>query len=145
MKKGFTLLELLIVITILAILAGAMMPIFSTSRSTAESAKAKADLDAIKSSAIMLHYDASAWPVDANNGSCFITNDTGCVNSTAGGSWKGPYMASWEDDPWGQFYRVWNASGNNSLYAVSNGSNKVFDNCDPNNDTCILITANRTK
>jgi len=143
MKKGFTLLELLIVITILAILAGAMMPIFSTSRSTAESAKASADLDAIKSAAIMMHYDASAWPIDAVDGSCFITNVTGCVNSTAGGSWKGPYMASWEKDPWGNYYRIYNGSSN-YLYAASNGTNKVFDNCAAN-DTCILITANRTQ
>ena len=144
MKKGFTLLELLIVITILAILAGAMMPIFSTSRSQAENAKVKADLDAIKSAAIMLHYDANAWPIDASDGSCFIANASGCVNTTAGGSWKGPYMASWEKDPWGYYYRIYNGSSN-YLYAASNGTNKVFDSCDVNNDTCILITANRTK
>ena len=138
MKKGFTLLELLIVITILAILAGAMMPIFSTSKSSAESAKALADLDAIKSSAIMYHYDNERWPPAGNAGTCLVMNATGCSN----GTWNGPYMASWGNDPWKNAYAIYNNT--TAQFAQSGGPDGIVSTCGTN-DTCVLITIDKSK
>ena len=99
MKGGFTLIELLIVIAIIVALAGAMIPMFSTTRLTAQQARVQAELDALKSAATMMHYDTGTWPTAGTYGS-------GLLTSQGGANWTGPYLDSWQNDPWGFPYRI---------------------------------------
>ncbi len=76
-RKGFTLVELLIVIIIIGILAGAMMLVAGTSRDSAEASKIISDLRTVKTAALMLITEDPTIDNDKWEG---IKTDTGMQN-----------------------------------------------------------------
>ena len=70
-RGGFTLVELLIVIMIIAILAGMMLLATGSATDSAEATKVINDLRGVKSAALMFYADYNAWPTGAqvNGGS----------------------------------------------------------------------------
>ena len=60
--KGFTLVELLIVIIIIGILAGMMMLSTGTATDTAEATKIVSDMRNIKSACLMYYAENRVWP-----------------------------------------------------------------------------------
>jgi len=65
-KKGFTLVELLIVIIIIGILAGMMMLSTGSAKDKAEATKIVSNMRTIKSAALMYYADNGSWPALAN-------------------------------------------------------------------------------
>ena len=96
-QRGFTLVELLLVLVILALIAGLVLPGII---GKAESAKAKAassQISRISMSVESFYLDTGSTPSDLDE----------LVNQPAGiKGWNGPYIKnSLLKDPWGQPYR----------------------------------------
>ena len=128
-KSGFTLLELILVIAIIVVLAGAMLPVFNITRQEAKEAKAKADLDNIKTAAMMFKGDTNSWPPVGTDGS-------GLVNNSGVSGWDGPYLTEWAKDPGNVSYVIAACgTGNLSLCANSTGTGSTIS---------VLITSNKT-
>jgi len=120
-KAAFSLLEILIVVAIIIILAGALTPLLSGSRADARTAKASSDLDSIKVGANMCHADTGEWPDESSDGEEIIA-DTAPVLV----GWNGPYLDEWRVDPWGEVYQVKDPPAGNARYVVSGGPDGII-------------------
>jgi len=149
-RRGFTLIELVIVIAIMLILAGSLLPMIRINRAQAMQARCQSDLDMIRSAAAMLFADIGLWVPGGgatcggadfcNDGSGLINNDDGS-GGVISADWNGPYLVEWSLDPWQRAYRVFdeNAAASSRRHAQSVGPDGLDADC-AGDDICILIT-----
>ncbi len=62
--KGFTLVEMLIVITIIGLLAGMTMILTGPATGKAEAARIVSDMRTVKTACVMCGSDAGGWPAE---------------------------------------------------------------------------------
>ncbi len=149
-KKGFTIIEILIVIAIIGILVSIILPPLRTAQDKALVASTQAELSGINTAILELYDDINLYPnsdislcrpvVPANNEIDLSSNNSGLVGNGLGWSgWNGPYVSSVKD-PWnGSYYldedykclsatvgcRGITDSGNDSSVIVSCGPNQA--------------------
>lgn len=129
-KKGFTLIEVIVVAGIIAILASILVPMILKEIDESRTTKASADTRSILSALVVFNKDTGQWPMmDAgcNPNVTFLYSDGIPPSNLAAmgydisvsssyndhlardangcyNNWKGPYMAKVTADPWGNCY-----------------------------------------
>ena len=120
-QRGFTLVELLLVLVILALIAGLVLPGII---GKAESAKAKAASSQIS----RISMSVESFYLDTGNTPSSLED---LVNEPSGVTgWNGPYIKnSLLKDPWGQPYKIITGSSDNKVIIYSIGANGIDESC----------------
>jgi general secretion pathway protein G len=101
-KKGFTLIELMVVIAILAMLGGIVAPKVIGRLRQAKPQKAKIDLTQIETGLDMYAADNGSYPTTEQGLQSMITKPTTPPEPM---NWSGPYVKPTDfKDPWGVIY-----------------------------------------
>jgi general secretion pathway protein G len=103
-RRGFTLVELLIVIVILAVLAAIAIPKFMNSGVRSKESSLKSNLKLVRNSLELFHNDTGAWPATLSDLAVTTApasgkDSTGATKTISSSDFKGPYIQSVPTDP----------------------------------------------
>ena len=114
-NKGFTLLELLVVIVIIGLLAGYVAPRYFGQVGKSEVQVAKAQFESLEKALDQFRLDTRSYPTAEQGLDALVMKP-----SNANG-WSGPYLKkAVPNDPWGRpyVYRVPGSKGDFDLYSL---------------------------
>ncbi|MFA5039476.1 MAG: type II secretion system major pseudopilin GspG [Candidatus Omnitrophota bacterium] len=95
-RKGFTLIEIMLVVIILGVLAAMVVPRLTGRSDEARRSVAKTDIESnIPLALDLFEVDTGSYPDELND---LIAAPSGVTN------WKGPYLKKKPLDPWGRAY-----------------------------------------
>lgn len=150
LSKGFSLIELMVVIGIIAVLTSIGIVSYSQARNRANIAKAQADMETLKKAMILYKLDYGELPPSPNSPTGYWSSDFWNLGSNPPSSaWtividaliQGGYLKTRIDkDPWGNYYGYDDNDCNSNPWKsplVSPGSDKVTGTVD---DYLIYVT-----
>lgn len=110
--RGFTLLELLVVVAIIGLLAAYVGPKYFGQIGKSEQALAKAQIESFHKALASYRLDVGSFPSTEDGLNALM------VKPATAGKWSGPYLAkAVPTDPWGQSY-IYRAPGTKSDYEL---------------------------
>ena len=113
-QKGFTLLEIIVVVAIIAILAAYIAPKVAGRVDDARISKAKSDIRVLESSLELYKLDNFVYPSSEQGLSALVNKPSG----DAAKNWReGGYIKKLNKDPWGNEYR-YQYPGSNAEFDV---------------------------
>ena len=111
--RGFTLLELLVVIVIIGLLAGLVAPRYFDQVSKSNAKIARAQIDSLEKALDQYRLDVGAYPTTEQGLASLNTKPQNLEK------WAGPYLKkAVPPDPWGARY-IYKAPGDHSEYDLS--------------------------
>lgn len=115
-KRGFTLVELLVVIVVLAILAAIVLPKFMNSSMRGKESALKSDLKLLRNAVTVFQADTGYCPLAIadlalTSAPAKGLDSAGTQCTITGNDWHGPYLESVPKDP---------ISGNDFTYGSTN-------------------------
>jgi len=111
-SRGFTLLELLVVIVIIGLLAGYVAPRYFSQVGRSEVQVARAQLDALEKALDQFRLDTRRYPSAEEGLEALL------VKPAAAATWNGPYLRkSLPSDPWGRPF-VYRTPGEKAEFAL---------------------------
>lgn len=103
-SKGFTLVELLVVIVVLAVLAAIVLPKFMDSSKRSKESALKSDLKLLRNAIDLFRADTGLYPAQlsdlaASEKPANGLNTDGTTGTINAGDWHGPYLQEVPLDP----------------------------------------------
>lgn len=115
-SRGFTLLELLVVIVIIGLLAAYVGPKYFSQLGKSEVTVAKAQIEAFGKALDTLRLDMGRYPTTEEGMAALL------VKPAAAANWNGPYLQkSVPPDPWGRPYLYRSPGSKGDYEIISNG------------------------
>lgn len=110
--KGFTLIEILLVVIIIAAISAMVIPRFVGRSDQAKVAVAKSDIDAHLATALKLYeLDNGNFPTTNQGLKALVTKPS---STPIPKNWSGPYIERSPNDPWGNPY-IYTSPGTHRL------------------------------
>lgn len=103
-KRGFTLIEIMVVVIVLSILAAVIIPNFASKPDEAKAAKARSDVSTIYTLLEHFRLDMGRYPTE-DEGLEVLRRPPDASDASR---WKGPYATKdIPKDPWGNAYKYY--------------------------------------
>lgn len=117
-QKGFTLLELMIVVVIIGVLGALIVPSFMDRPNEARVMAAKTDISSIMQALKLYKLDNHRYPTTEQGLQALVTRPG---SGPAPANWK-PYLDKLPNDPWGQPYQYLNPGIKGEVDVLSFGA-----------------------
>jgi general secretion pathway protein G len=119
-QRGFTLIEILIVVVILSILAITVVPQFLDQPAKARAARAQSDIQNLKKALSMYKLDNFNYPSTSQGLQSLVSKPAG---QPLANNWKpGGYIEKMIRDPWGNPYQYLNPGNRSNIDIYSFGA-----------------------
>ena len=113
-QQGFTLLEIIVVITIIAVLAAYIAPKVAGRADDARISKVKNDIQVLESALELYRLDNFTYPTTDQGLEALVTQPADSLKN-----WKkGGYIKKLRKDPWGNDYRYTRPGRENADYDI---------------------------